>query len=121
MLTPDNLALIARTLGQRLSPYDTRAFTAIEMEALLNAARNQPTRTEEAFTANAKGAALASVAIEALRPFAKHWKSFKSKPMRGMGDDFHGLHMGTEWESEIKWSHFQAAADVLKLAEPETN
>jgi hypothetical protein len=55
---------------------------------------------------------------EALLPFARFHRAYKSKPMRGVGDEFYGIHSGTEWEANLKHSDMARAYTALSQQAP---
>lgn len=36
------------------------------------------------------------------------------KPLNGLGDSIHSIHVGTEWEAELLWSDLKAIVPALK-------
>lgn len=79
---------------------------------------NRRTLTAQAFTANAKGAALASAAIEALRPFAEKLVDIGTD--EADNDTFREMSPEHRRAPPITVGHMRAAAEIIKLAEPET-
>lgn len=70
--------------------------------------------TIESFSDNVKGAALASAAVEALKPFAERLTSWEAAhPQRGpyAPRDAHRI--------DVRLGDLRRAAEILKLAEPE--
>lgn len=55
---------------------------------------------------------------EALRPFAFYAEQRSRKPFNGMDDVINGIHVGTEWEAEIRLSHCEAARAALAETAP---
>lgn len=54
--------------------------------------------------------------VEALEPFANFFEKFSAKPLRGIGDEFYGIHTGTEWAASLLLSDMKRAAEALAAA-----
>lgn len=56
--------------------------------------------------------------VKALRAFANYAQKREAKPLRGLGDDLHRIHGGTEWEAAVTLTDcMQARALLAELGE----
>lgn len=90
------------TLADRLDALLTRPIYECDLETIREAAREIRTIRSER-----------SELIEALEPFARYAKARTEKPLLGLGDIIHGIHVGTEWEASIKFSDCYSAWGIL--------
>ncbi len=71
---------------------------------------------EQEAIANARLIAAAPELAEALMPFVKYLKAREARPLLGLGDAVHSIHMGTEFAAEITMDDIRAAREALKNA-----
>jgi hypothetical protein len=50
---------------------------------------------------------------EALKPFVDFIDAFDAKPLRSLDDKFYGIHSGTRWQAELRFSDFRRARAAL--------
>ena len=54
---------------------------------------------------------------QALAPFAAFAKAWDAKPLSALGDEFYGIHTGTEWAASLRLSDVRRARAVLDHGE----
>lgn len=50
---------------------------------------------------------------EALSPFAEFARKFDARPLRGIADEFYGIHAGTPYEASLRISNCRTALKAL--------
>jgi hypothetical protein len=113
---------LAAQPGETISATFTQAAQALtalrqrnaELESL---ALSWKSEAANEFLKRQSAEAQLSLAVEALRPFAEFSAALKAKPLRGVDDEFYGIHTGTEWEASLRFSQIHAAAAFLSSLE----
>lgn len=67
----------------------------------------------------ASGAEHLGELVRALEPFAHFIKQYKRQPLRGQDDVYVSIHLGSEFEAQIKLSDLEKASDALSKLPPE--